>query len=191
MKKYIYILLLTLLFTVNSKAQSFFQPCSNSCITCDIGLYCVNIPFLGCRCLISLPVELVEFKAVYNRDYKNVYITWITATETNNNYFTIERSYDATNWEVVRYINGHGTSSTPIQYETYDYTIKDGVVYYRLIQTDFDGKFTISGVIYVNIETVKQKQVVKIVNILGQEVNIDYKGIKYIFYNDNTINIIY
>lgn len=183
---HIFIISIALLFTVNSKAQGFFQFCGG-CVTCNTGLYCVNIPFLGCRCL----VELVEFDAEYDIDYRHVYLTWVTATETNNNYFTVERSYDAANWDVVRYVNGNGTSSTPIKYDTYDYAVKDGVVYYRLIQTDFDGKSVNSGVIYVNIETSKPVKIIRIINVLVQEVSSDYNGLKYVFYDNNTKQLIY
>lgn len=86
-----------------------------------------------------LPVELTSFNAelINNR----VEITWSTASEINNDYFTIEKSIDAENYEILDEVTGAGNSQTVINYSYIDYDVYNDLTYYRLKQTDFDGKF--------------------------------------------------
>jgi hypothetical protein len=99
---------------------------------------------------IALPIELISFNAKLKND--NVSITWSTAAEVNNDYFTIERSTDGENFEALFTKRGAGNSTVTIEYEANDPNPLDGYSYYRLKQTDFDGKFSYSAV-----ETVKNK----------------------------------
>lgn len=94
-----------------------------------------------------LPIELLSFtgKSLGNRNL----LEWITASETNNDYFTVERSATGTSFEEVTRVDGAGNSSMLLNYSAYDNSPFAGVTYYRLKQTDFDGKFTYSGVIAV------------------------------------------
>ncbi|MGB0888633.1 MAG: T9SS type A sorting domain-containing protein, partial [Vicingaceae bacterium] len=62
-------------------------------------------------------------------------------TEINNDYFTIEKSEDAVNYEFVEEIVGAGNSNTFKEYNYIDDSYTSGVIYYRLKQTDFDGEF--------------------------------------------------
>jgi hypothetical protein len=81
-----------------------------------------------------------------------VELNWETSSELNNDYFTIERSDDAKNWTEVEVIQGHGNSTTSNIYAVFDNTHFDGVVYYRLKQTDFDGGYKYSYIVSVNKE---------------------------------------
>jgi len=85
-----------------------------------------------------LPISLLSFDAVCKNDIVN--INWSTASETNNDYFTIERSTDATNWEFVNNIPGNGNSNTVMYYSANDDKPYNGTSYYRLKQTDFNGQ---------------------------------------------------
>lgn len=67
----------------------------------------------------------------------NVRIQWTTASEQNSDYFTLERSRDGYNWDVIATVNGVGTTNSTNKYEVTDNASSE--VYYRLIQTDFDG----------------------------------------------------
>lgn len=89
-----------------------------------------------------LPIELVSFTATCRED--EVVLNWETASETNNDFFTIEKSADATNWQVLTTMAGAGNSNTPLYYSALDNQLYSGVTYYRLKQTDFDGSFTYS-----------------------------------------------
>jgi hypothetical protein len=97
-----------------------------------------------------LPVELISFTAVPG-DNSSVELNWITATEINNDYFTIERSIDALNWENVTQVDGNGNTNAAINYDAWDYMPYSGISYYRLKQTDFDGQFSYSNIVAVNL----------------------------------------
>ena len=94
-----------------------------------------------------LPIELLSFEA--NRDGKIINIDWITSSEVNNDYFTIERAKDAKVFEFVSDYPGAGNSTKNINYSITDFTPYNNISYYTLKQTDFDGKFTYSEIIKV------------------------------------------
>lgn len=85
-----------------------------------------------------LPIELLDQKAECQSNTVNV--SWITATETNNDFFTVERSSDGYDFDVVGLVDGAGTSTVQHTYEYKDLNPLSGTAYYRLKQTDFDGK---------------------------------------------------
>lgn len=87
-----------------------------------------------------LPIELLSFDAVLIDE--EVQLKWITSTEINNDYFTIERSLDAIAWEDITIVSGAGNSNRNIAYSGVDNEPLQGRSYYRLKQTDFDGKFS-------------------------------------------------
>ncbi|MFN5306016.1 MAG: T9SS type A sorting domain-containing protein [Bacteroidota bacterium] len=85
-----------------------------------------------------LPVSLVDFE-VYKTG-KAVKIQWATLSETNNDYFTVERSMDLSQVETIATIKGAGNHNGRLAYEVFDENPLSGTNYYRLKQTDFDGK---------------------------------------------------
>lgn len=91
-----------------------------------------------------LPVELLSYDAQVIKD--QVKLTWITASESNNNYFTIDRSPDAKSWETVGQVPGVVFSSTNRSYELTDEHPLTGISYYRLQQTDLNGQSVVCGV---------------------------------------------
>jgi len=96
-----------------------------------------------------LPVELISFTAqVVN---ENVKLNWITASELNNDYFTVQRSVDGVEFESLVEIDGAGTKQTATEYEFIDTAPKANISYYRLKQTDFDKTSTYSKVIAINV----------------------------------------
>lgn len=95
-----------------------------------------------------LPVELTLLYGICI-DENTVELRWQTASETNNDYFTILRSFDGINFEEIGIVMGAGTTTEFHNYEYYDTDEKEGVVYYKLRQTDFDGNTTESKVIAV------------------------------------------
>ena len=94
-----------------------------------------------------LPIELISFNA--HIDVDQVELAWVTSSEINNDFFTIERSVDTKLWEEVVVINGAGNSNQLISYYETDYFPYEGVSYYRLKQTDFNGAFTYSNIVPV------------------------------------------
>ena len=89
-----------------------------------------------------LPIELVDFEV--EKSGSNVSISWITQTEINNDYFTVERSADGMQFEPIKVVDGAGNSTSALNYNVIDYSPAAGRNYYRLKQNDFDGNFTYS-----------------------------------------------
>ncbi len=101
---------------------------------------------------IVTPVELLDFTADVINNSK-VKLDWSTATETNNKGFEIERNTDNSNWRLIDFKEGNGTTT-----ETHNYTFTDDLLgvnlsklYYRLKQIDFDGNFEYSDIVEVEI----------------------------------------
>ncbi|MEI6766382.1 MAG: T9SS type A sorting domain-containing protein [Bacteroidota bacterium] len=139
-----------------------------------------------------LPIKLLSFTASCNNG--QVTADWATATETNNDYFTLERSPDMTSWESVAKVAGAGNSNTTRNYSASCSNPYSETTYYRLKQTDFDGQFTYSSVVAIDCKSEEwigtsvypnpaedyiffdialptaEKVVLKVYNVVGQEV---------------------
>ncbi len=84
-----------------------------------------------------LPVELLEFTA--RQADERVELSWVTASEIDNDYFIIERSHDGKHFEILLQRDGAGTSSVRKEYRGIDQTPHRGTNYYRLMQVDLLG----------------------------------------------------
>ena len=105
-------------------------------------------PYMGAyENTTALPIELLSFAATPVG--KVVELNWTTITEINNDYFTVERSVDAIDFKSVVVVKGAGNSNTVINYMNTDIQPLKGISYYRLKQTDFDGKIGYSEIIAV------------------------------------------
>jgi hypothetical protein len=95
----------------------------------------------------SLPVDLVYFEAKAI-DNQQALLHWQTASELNNNYFDVERSYDGKTFETIGHVDGNGTTNQLTDYSFTDKSIatSQNTAYYRLKQVDFDGAFEYSDV---------------------------------------------
>lgn len=98
----------------------------------------------------TLPIDLVSFNGRIV-DKNNVYLTWVTASETNNKTFTVERSENGTTWQGIKVLNGAGNSTTQRTYDFTDAGLAVGMYYYRLKQTDISGAATYSNIIGAKI----------------------------------------
>ncbi len=98
------------------------------------------------------PVELSSFSASIIDGGVN--LVWTTATEKNNRGFEIERKSDGSGYTVVGFVEGNGTITTPIHYNFTDNSEIKGIYTYRLKQIDFDGKFTYSNEVTVDIPVI-------------------------------------
>lgn len=92
--------------------------------------------------IMPLPIHLLTFNATASAT--SIELLWRTASETNNDYFTLEKTSDFKEFETVAKIKAAGNSTTEQLYSTTDNKPIQGVNYYRLKQTDYDGKTTIS-----------------------------------------------
>ena len=115
----------------------------------DVTQYAQSCNFLDAA---SLPIKLVSFTANYNSSERDVQLNWTTETEVNNKYFTILKSQDGVTWQAVSTLPGAGNSNYVINYTSIDESPFPGTSYYRLKQTDFDGKYTYSNPVAVNID---------------------------------------
>jgi hypothetical protein len=93
---------------------------------------------------VSLSVKLLDFNAVLRNE--KVYLDWSTMTETHNDYFTIERSHDGHLFTPLFHVKGFENSTSLKHYNDIDHNPLKGVSYYRLKQTDTDGKYSYSQI---------------------------------------------
>lgn len=98
---------------------------------------------VGC----TLPVTWYSFEGVAKSGYNE--IEWKTATEENNEGFSIERSADGISFETIGWVNGNGTTTEQNTYVYQDAGMHNGASYYRLKQMDYDGNFEYSEIIKV------------------------------------------
>jgi len=100
--------------------------------------------------LAVLPIELTRFEGKQRAN--EVSLNWTTAAEFDNNYFTIEHATDERGFKAIAKIQGAGNSNEALDYQLMHTRPASGKNYYRLRQTDFDGKYTVSDIIVINFE---------------------------------------
>ncbi|WP_416867235.1 MAG: T9SS type A sorting domain-containing protein [Imperialibacter sp.] len=98
-----------------------------------------------------LPVSLLYWNA--KAEGSKVVLSWATGKELNNDYFTIERSSDADNWQLLATVKGAGTTNSKKYYDMDDRQPLPAVNYYRLSQTDYDGTKEVFDIIAVEMES--------------------------------------
>lgn len=99
--------------------------------------------FSGSSDVTPLPVEMMFFNVVESQN--KAILSWATAVEINNEFFNVERSEDGMHFENIGKVDGIGNSNEITNYSFVDLNPYNGFSYYRLKQTDFDGKFEYSA----------------------------------------------
>jgi len=132
----------------------------------------------------ALPIELLYFDGEAEDNINKLY--WETASQMNNDYFTIEHSTNGEDYEVITHISGEGTTTERVYYEYLVYNFEPTVNYYRLSQTDYDGRMEVFNIVGIDNKP-KFVKLVKVINMIGAEVSQDYNGIKIYVYEDGTI----
>lgn len=162
-----------------------------------------GIPYqvVNCNCLaIALPVAFVAMD--YQLEGNKVALDWTVESETNNDYYTLLKSVDGKDWEVIQQVKSKENLSSTYTYET---TIdNDGIgnYYVKLVQTDKDGRYNELGMVYVEnelpalvvapnpmtentihlyLQKVNKEAVVRFVHLSGSEIK------KSVVYFDNGI----
>lgn len=136
-----------------------------------------QIPYQEVICGYSnpLPVELVDFKGVQENDV--VQLSFITASEMNNDFFTIEKTTDGIDWEVLEIVKGKGTTDQVSSYNVVDRNQESNKIYYRLSQTDFDGTHNTYKIIAVNFNSLSDAQYSMYPNpTIDQELNVIFES---------------
>lgn len=98
-----------------------------------------------------LPVELINFKAECDNNVNN--IIWQTASEFNNDFFSVEKSPDGENFSSFIQVYSQGNSSIIQNYKAVDFTPFIGTSYYRLHQYDLDGQELFSNIVSLNCKS--------------------------------------
>lgn len=122
---------------------------------------------------ISLPVELIDFVG-HNEGTSNI-LKWSTATETNNDYYTVQRSADMLEWTDLGTVPAVGTTQTRLDYDFIDLDFEQGVNYYRLKQTDMDGTSQLLRTVAID-NSKTDDTVTRRINYMGQEAGMEYQG---------------
>lgn len=142
---------------------------------------------------LFIPVELISFSA--NKIDNKVVLNWSTATEKNNKGFFIERKKAEEEFIQIAFVQGKGTSLTQHNYSFIDDNMINEKLKYRLKQIDYDGSFSYSNIIEVDINkptefalyqnypnpfnpittidyqlSVNSKVIIKVYDILGKEI---------------------
>jgi hypothetical protein len=151
--------------------------------TREILVYYYDIDFFKIDCVEPLPIELGVFNGTPYAQYNE--LEWITYSETNNDKFIIQRSQNAVDFIDIGTVKGNGTTSVTNFYVFLDNT-PPLVSYYKLVQKDFNGKTDESDIIVV-IRDNGMKKLVKIINLMGQEVDENYRGVKVYLYSDGSV----
>jgi hypothetical protein len=129
------------------------------------------------NCSVALPIELLYFNAIICNN--SVCFNWATASEFNNNYFTIEYSENAIDFNSLARIEASGNSTSKIKYHKNvslnQFNSNSTILYFRLKQTDYDGQVSYSEIIALNIDK-KINEISIYPNPFMDEINITNKN---------------
>lgn len=126
-----------------------------------------------------LPVELLYFKAIPQEE--DVMLQWATASETNNDYFQVERSSNGADFTAVGdRVIGAGATNEPLNYDFVDTEPLAGISYYRLKQVDFDGHYEYSDVAAVQIGELTEAKLTAFPNPVQDQLQVRWQGDKNI-----------
>jgi hypothetical protein len=148
----------------------------------------------------TIPVKLVNFSASPSGN-DAVQLKWTTASEQNNARFLIERSADGSRFSIIDSLAGRGNSNILQHYTYTDATALKGIVFYRLRQTDTDGRSSLSGIVAVRNDRayqswqlfpnpVKAGSVVRLLNPdTGEQQLVFYSAAGARIYESNAANL--
>jgi len=137
----------------NKKTKMILQGCKYRCLfpAVFVALLAITIPNTTLGGGSTKAVVFLDFTASLE-DSSRVRLEWMTGSETNNDFFTIERSKNGLTFEPIAEVEGAGTTIRTADYVTYDDVALGGVSYYRLKQTNYDGQSDYFKIVAVNFE---------------------------------------
>lgn len=133
-----------------------------------------------------LPVELLSFNATCQVD--KIFVNWATASEANNDYFTLEKSSDGNDFLPIYTISGAGNSNSLLNY-SYTDNSPYSITYYKLRQTDFDGQYTYSDIISETCDD--ENSGLDIIHISGNDSGSSCLSVTYTSSQDEISFVIY
>ena len=143
-----------------------------------------NSSFVRMTIVYPLPIELLYFRG--KKVEGGNLLEWESATETNNDYYTIYRSNYPIDWDDIVEVDGVGTSSITHHYYFLDRDYLNEINYYYLSQTDFDGKTKKYEIISIDNRSFVSG-LIRVTNVLGQDIDFNTPGLKIFHYADGTI----
>jgi hypothetical protein len=117
-----------------------------------------------------VPVELTSFTGELVA--QDVHIKWQTAMEENADYFIVEKSMDGENFTEIGKVSAAGTSNDILDYMMIDPNVEAGVIYYRLVQYDFNGDNETFGPVVVNTGDKKNAKIITFPNPTVDEISV-------------------
>ncbi len=139
-------------YSFQFSAEGYFSQTINNVAVNNFQATVLNVELIP----NPVPVELISFTAELSEN--DVTLSWQTATETNNKGFAIQRSYNNSklefrnsNFEQIGFVQGTGTTTEFHSYTFKDENVEPGFYQYRLKQIDFDGSFTYSDIIEIEV----------------------------------------
>jgi hypothetical protein len=133
----------------------------------------------------SLPVELLYFMGVKKNEY--IELHWLTTAEYNNEYFIVYKSRDGISFNKFVRVNGAGNSNHSIHYTIIDIEPYN-TTYYKLYQLDYNGNSKSFNTIAIDNIGTSNIKLVKITNILGQEIEDTCDCLKIYYFSDGSIS---
>ena len=126
-----------------------------------------------------LPVELIYFKATCDKHNNKVLLEWETASEVQNNFFAIERSYDLVSYESIGIVQGSYNTNENRKYFFEDFNLSSaGLIYYRLNQVDFNGVVHVYNPIQVKCNVNDEESILIYNYVASDEIIIVLNGQK-------------
>ncbi len=170
-------------FALFSRTDNAATPWADAAATVDVAANTLTATAQSTEFMLGsnglpLPVTLVDFTG--DAEIDKVKLNWSTASEKNNDYFTVQRSVDGELFIDVAQITGIGTSGKLNNYSIDDFTAPQGNVYYRLLQTDFDGTTTVHKTIMVNYGGLNKPFVALFPNPSSKSQQINVRGGNFI-----------
>lgn len=131
---------------------------------------------------IVLGAELTSFDA--QKSNQAIALSWLTASEQNNNYFNIERSSNGKSFTTIGQVKGSGTTASSNKYNFIDNNPLSGVNYYRLNAVETSGKTAFSKIVTVDFSSKGSNKLVAYPNPTKSALNVNYESI-----DDASLNI--
>ena len=143
---------------------------------------CGGTSCLATFTVTTLSAELSAFSA--QKSNNSIALSWLTASEQNNNYFNIERSSNGKSFTTIGQVKGSGTTASSNKYNFIDNNPLSGVNYYRLNAVETSGKTAFSKIVTVDFSSKGSNKLVAYPNPTKSALNVNYESI-----DDASLNI--